>query len=218
VHRETLASHLLALRRKHGLSLADLGRETGISSSFLSLVEQARSDITIGRLIRLAEFYGVELADLVTGPHSEPPTHVQLLKADNADNIHSEQEGVDLYDLSAGSRWTLVPMLGVHQPEGTVEVDDPEERETMLFVLEGTFELVFSGEPAVRLARGEGAIYRSTGPYRFTNVGDVPGHVLAIGIDLHGGADEARPVPRRPTPLSVGEPGAKRRSQARRGA
>lgn len=218
MHRETLATHLLALRRKSGLSLADLGRETGISSSFLSLVEQGRSDITIGRLIRLADFYDVELADLVTGGHSEPATHVQLLKVDSAENIHSEQEGVDLYDLSAGSRWTLVPMLGIHQPGGTVAVDDPEERETLLFVLEGTFELVFAGESAVRLARGEGAIYRSTGPYIFTNVGDVPGSVLAVDVDPRAVTEELRAPTRRKTPLSASKPATKRRSGGRKSA
>jgi transcriptional regulator with XRE-family HTH domain len=218
MHRESLASHLLALRRKSGLSLADLGRETGISSSFLSLVEQGRSDITIGRLIRLADFYGVELADLVAGGHTEPATHVQLLKAGSGDNLHSEQEGVDLYDLSAGSRWALVPMLGVHQPGGTVAVDDPEEHETLLFVVEGTFELVFAGEPAVRLTRGEGAIYRSTGPYIFTNVGDVPGSVLAVHVDPRAVSDERRAPARRKTPLSASVPTAKRRSRRRESA
>ncbi len=46
----------------------------GISSSFLSLIEQAQSDITIGRLARLAEFYDVELADLLSGLRARPPT------------------------------------------------------------------------------------------------------------------------------------------------
>jgi transcriptional regulator with XRE-family HTH domain len=183
VHREALAGYLRALRRERGLTLEEAGRATGISSSFLSLVEQGRSDITIGRLIRLAEFYEVDLADLVAGGRSEPATHVHILRTDGATALHSEQERVDLYDLSGGSHWALIPMMGIHAPGGGVEVDDPDERETMLFVLEGTFSLEFANEPPVRLERGEGAIYRSTSTYRFTNVDDVTGRVLAIGID-----------------------------------
>jgi transcriptional regulator with XRE-family HTH domain len=183
VHREALAGYLRTLRHERGLSLAEVGAVTGISSSFLSLVEQGRSDITIGRLIRLAEFYEIDLADLVAGGRSEPATHVHILRTDGAMALHSEAERVDLYDLSGGSHWALIPMMGVHAPGGGVEVDEPDERETMLFVLEGTFELVFANESPVRLERGEGAIYRSTSAYTFTNVDDVTGRVLAIGID-----------------------------------
>ena len=41
-------------------------------SSFLSLVEQAHSDITIGRLVRLAEFYDIGPAYLFDGAPTAP--------------------------------------------------------------------------------------------------------------------------------------------------
>jgi transcriptional regulator with XRE-family HTH domain len=181
-HKESLAQTLRQLRAGRRLSLAELARATGISSSFLSLVEQGRSDITIGRLIRLAEFYDVELADLLSGEHGRPADPVLVLRADPNHVIHSDEEGVDVFDLTAGSRWTLVPMLGVHQPGGGVQVEDVHERESLVFVLEGTFELEFTGGTPVRLRRGEGAIYRSVAPYRFTNVGQRRGRVLAVGL------------------------------------
>jgi transcriptional regulator with XRE-family HTH domain len=182
MHKEALANRLRELRAERGLSLAQLARATGISSSFLSLLEQAQSDITIGRLIRLAEFYGVELADLLGGEPASPSAHMHLLQVDEGNMIHSEEEGVDVFDLSGGAHWTLLPTLGVHQPGGSVEVDDAHERESMVFVLEGTFELAFEGEAPVRLRRGEGAIYRSVTRYRFTNVGRGRGRVLAVGL------------------------------------
>ena len=182
VHKKTLATNLRTLRARRGLSLAELAQATGISSSFLSLVEQAGSDITIGRLIRLADFYGVELADLLTGEHEVPRTHVRILKARPENMLHSAHERVDLYDLAAGARWTLVPMLGIHEPGSSVEVNGAHEREAMVFVLDGTFELSFPRDPAIRLARHEGAIFQSAGAYRFTNVSRRRGRVLAIGV------------------------------------
>jgi predicted transcriptional regulator len=56
-----LGRRLRAFRATRGLSLANLAKKTGISSSFLSLVEQGKSDITITRLLRLAKFYEVGL-------------------------------------------------------------------------------------------------------------------------------------------------------------
>jgi hypothetical protein len=73
-------------------------------------------------------------------------------------------------------------MLAIYQPGGCVEVNDVNAREAMLFVLSGTFELRFTGDPPVRLRRGEGAIYRSVAPYRVTNVGKARGQILALGL------------------------------------
>src|SRR5438105_3725718 len=65
-----LGDALKALRRQRGYSLVQVAKETGISKSFLSLVESGRSDITIGRLLRLVTFYGAHIADLL--PQTEP--------------------------------------------------------------------------------------------------------------------------------------------------
>ena len=113
-HTTELAARLKQLRAEHGLYQSQLARATGISSSFLSLIEQAQSDITIGRLVRLAEFYDVELADLLNGPPTAPADHVRILRTAPDHMLHSPTEGVDVYDLTCGARWTLVPALSAH--------------------------------------------------------------------------------------------------------
>ena len=67
MNRTDLGTRLRALRTERGLSLSQLESATRISSSFLSLVESGKSDITISRLLRLADYYDVELGDLVEG-------------------------------------------------------------------------------------------------------------------------------------------------------
>ena len=49
------------------LSQPELPCPVGSSSSFLSLLEQRRTDIAIGRLLHLAWPYDVELTDLALG-------------------------------------------------------------------------------------------------------------------------------------------------------
>jgi transcriptional regulator with XRE-family HTH domain len=184
--KTVLAGRLKDLRAEHGLSLAQLARATGISSSFLSLVEQAQSDITIGRLVRLAEFYDVELGDLLSGPPVVPGEHVRVLRMTSDHMIHSAAEGVDVFDLAGGARWVLVPILSVFQPGGSIEIDDEHEHERVVFVLEGTFELAFQGEAPTRLRRGEGVAFHSVHRYRITNVGHGQGRLL--GIRMHAQA------------------------------
>ncbi|MBV9366269.1 MAG: helix-turn-helix domain-containing protein [Solirubrobacterales bacterium] len=181
-HTTVLAARLKQLRAEHGLSLSQLARATDISSSFLSLIEQAQSDITIGRLVRLAEFYDLDLADLLNGPPTAPSDHVRILRAAADHMLHSATEGVDVYDLTCGARWTIVPALSSFRPGGSIEIDDEHEHERMIYVLEGTFELVFPDETPTRLRTGEGATFHSVGRYRITNVGRGEGRVLGVRV------------------------------------
>lgn len=179
----SLAQALRSLRTERGLTLNDVAAATTISSSFLSLVEQGRSDITISRLIRLAEFYDVEITELITGDITPPPDPVTILRPDPENVIHSDAEAVDVYGLAGDTRWTVVPVLAIHQPGGPgVEVNDVHEREVLVFVLEGTFELTFDQREPIRLRKGEGVVYRSFAPYRLRNVSKRVGRVLAVGL------------------------------------
>jgi transcriptional regulator with XRE-family HTH domain len=180
-HKQSLALTLRRLRTERQLSQAELATATGISSSFLSLVEQGRSDVTIGRLLRLAEFYDLELIDLLgrRDPNADP---VHVLRADPENMIHSEAEGVDVFDLGAGSRSVLVPTLSVYQPGGEVEINHAHEYDAMLFVLDGTFEIEIPNREPVRLRRGEGATHRNITSYRVRNVSKRTGRALGITL------------------------------------
>jgi transcriptional regulator with XRE-family HTH domain len=181
-HKQALGLMLRRLRNQRNLSQAELASATGISSSFLSLVEQGRSDITIGRLLRLAKFYDIELTDLL-GDLQEPRSDdVILLRPDPEHMIHSDAEKVDLFDLTAGTQWTLVPILGVHQPNAGVEVNDVDGRESIMFVLDGVFEIQLDGRAPVRLRRGESAIFRWVAPFRLWNVSKRTGRLLGISL------------------------------------
>ena len=65
-----LGGRLRSLRHGRKLSLAEVGAATGMSSSFLSLVENGRNDLTVARLVRLVDYYGVSVTDLLPDPVS----------------------------------------------------------------------------------------------------------------------------------------------------
>ena len=181
-HKSQLAARLKQLRAEQGLSLSQLARATGISSSFLSLIEQAQSDITIGRLVRLAEFYDVELADLLNGPPTAPADHVRILRAAPDYMLHSPTEGVDLYDLTCGARWTLVP--SPKQLPTRRQHRDRRRARTR------THDLHPRKHIRARLSRRStnppplrrGRDLPQRGRYRVTNVGRGQGRVLAVRV------------------------------------
>src|SRR3954453_21641862 len=65
---EQLGRRLRELRTARGLRLADLARDSGLSVSFLSQVEQGQSDIAVGRLMRIAHALDVRMTELVELP------------------------------------------------------------------------------------------------------------------------------------------------------
>src|SRR5437870_657833 len=74
----SVGSALRKVRTARNLSLSEVADATGISTSFLSLVEKDRSDITIGRLVRLIDFYGISITDLLPfAAHTDYPEVVR---------------------------------------------------------------------------------------------------------------------------------------------
>jgi transcriptional regulator with XRE-family HTH domain len=180
VSTAVLGRQLKQLRTARGLSLSQLSQSTGISSSFLSLLEQGKSDITIGRMMRLAEFYGIEGADFLASAHA-PKDPIQLLGPESAATMmRSAEEGVEMFELSSGSRWDLVPLLAVFDKGGAIETESTTDRDVFVFVLEGTFEISFGENAPTRVHTGEGALYRSVRPYTVRNVGRGRGRMLAL--------------------------------------
>lgn len=56
---------LKRLRLRKGVSLSEVGEATGLSSSFLSAVERGKSDIALGRLARIAEYFDHDVGSLL---------------------------------------------------------------------------------------------------------------------------------------------------------
>lgn len=68
-----LGRRIKALRLSRGLTLREVAAETGLSSSYLSLVETGRNEPTIGRLLRLAAYLEVGLGDLIPERDRDQP-------------------------------------------------------------------------------------------------------------------------------------------------
>src|SRR5450631_1832035 len=77
------------LRKESGHSLATVAKGTGLSISFLSLVEAGKSDISFGRLLRLVAFYGVALGDLL--PKSQRAA-AHVVRATERRHVYSPAE------------------------------------------------------------------------------------------------------------------------------
>jgi quercetin dioxygenase-like cupin family protein len=165
----SLGGRLKAVRRARRLSLADVSEATDVSASFLSLVENDKSDIAIGRLVRLIEFYGISIGDLLPG-EGTTGNYPDVVRADARRQLHSASEAIDIYLLTSMTRdRQMMPMLVVVEPGARLAEHGRHPGEEWIHVLEGRLRLELEGvEPRI-LHPGDSAYYTSERPHLFVN-------------------------------------------------
>jgi transcriptional regulator with XRE-family HTH domain len=175
--REHLGRTLRKLRRDRHLSLADVASATGISRSFLALVETAKSDLTIGRLMVIMKFYGITFGDLV--PEATP--NPVIARRNDQQHVPSPGEGIDYWLLTPAANRLLMPLILEFELGAASAEFHRHEGEEVIHVLEGEIILEFEGEDAVTLRQGDSAYYSSELGHRFKNVGRKRARVFAVG-------------------------------------
>ncbi len=160
---------LRRIRQGRGLSLNEVAAGTGISPSFLSLVENGRSDITIGRLTRLVEYFKISINDLLPSPEA---AEADVVRASERRLIHSPAEGIDVYMLGVDTRRTMMPMLLVFEPGAKLAEYGRHPGEEFIHVMEGTLGLTLIGSEPRILEAGDSAYYPGDRSHLFTNASD----------------------------------------------
>lgn len=155
--------------------MRDVAEATGISSSFLSLVETGRSDITIGRLSRLVEFFGVSIVDLLP---EQPTADARIVRGEERRRLPSAEVGVDVFLLVPDTQRTMMPMLLEFEPGAELAEYGRHPGEEWVHVLEGDLQIAFEGDADRTLAEGDSAYYSSAHPHLFRNAS--PGKRLRL--------------------------------------
>lgn len=174
LHLETLGSRLRRLRNDRGHSLVDVAHGTGLSTSFLSLVENGRSDISTGRLYRVAHFLGVGLADLLD---MDAPAGPHVVRRHERVAVDMSSEGLRMHPLADDrAQRAMGPVHVTLQPGCSVE-DLPAipGTEHFGFVISGRMTMTLHSGTVVTLDAGD-AMYLTADdpPLRNANEGDVP--------------------------------------------
>ncbi|MCF2527380.1 helix-turn-helix domain-containing protein [Yinghuangia soli] len=159
------------------LTLRQLGAAAGVSASFLSQLENGRTDASVGSLRKLATALGVSVADLIeAGP---PAGHRVLRRADRPE-----------LGLGAGARkfmLTRPPLrhLEVYatefEPGGSTGDDQyvHGDAQEIVLVLRGRARLLL-GDEEHDLAEGDSVEYATSVPHRLVNPGPETAEVLWI--------------------------------------
>jgi transcriptional regulator with XRE-family HTH domain len=172
-----LGPKLRSLRRERGLSLTEVAEATRISSSFLSLVENGKNDLTVARLIRLVAYYGVAVSDLLPEDTVDQP---EILRSDQQRRMPSRSEKLELYLLAHDGNRAMTPVMMTYEPGGGTNEFLSYESEQWVYVLEGSLAVSFEGDDSVVLEVGDSAYFSAKRPHKYQNVGDGPARSLHV--------------------------------------
>jgi transcriptional regulator with XRE-family HTH domain len=173
-----LGARLRVLRRAKGLSLRALAERSGVSASFLSQLERARSNASVGSLARIAEALGVPASELLG--EERPSGALRASRWGDQGWVRLHELGLTVMTfpgLPSGRLESWLGELAPNAPAFAPMGGDATER--FLYVLEGSIAIV--GPEHVVLAAGEGAYLRSA-DYRLAAEGDVPARYLCTQI------------------------------------
>ncbi|XHM89596.1 XRE family transcriptional regulator [Peterkaempfera sp. SMS 1(5)a] len=169
---QALARNLKRLRTERGHTLDSLAARSGVSRGMVVQIEQARTNPSVGTVVRLADALGVSIARLLD--YAEGPS-VRLVPGDRA---------VPLWTTPAGSSGTL--LAGVEAPgplelwswriepgEGHGSESHPAGTVELVRVDEGELTLTVDGRDHI-VPAGTTATFDAAVAHRYGNAADRP--------------------------------------------
>jgi transcriptional regulator with XRE-family HTH domain len=173
---ESLGQRLRMLRLQRGQGLREQAREIGMSASSLSELENNRGGVSLRRLQRLAEHYGLPITDLLSDPEQQGndangrPREPEIVRSWGT-SIRGVERGAGVtYQLMGPAHdHQLQPYLISFQPGGSYRNDAiAHSGEEFAYVVLGEVELLL-GDQAYRLAQGDSIRFQPDVPHAFRN-------------------------------------------------
>jgi transcriptional regulator with XRE-family HTH domain len=160
-----LGERLRRARTARGWSLAELAEQSGLSKSFLSLVENGNSDISMGRLARLLDTFQLTLAELTEqpSPASDGTTidRFHVLRREDQP-ILASPSGIHTVVLARSVTHGSQRVLITFDPRASVDTSDFVGRrsgEGFLLMMAGSLVVGFRNGEHVTVGKGDSLVF-----------------------------------------------------------
>jgi transcriptional regulator with XRE-family HTH domain len=170
-----IAALLRDRRRKTGLTLQSLARQSGLSASFLSQAERGKAIPSIVSLMALAKALEVEMSYFF-----EAPKGTKISRRASEPDFIKVDSPVTYIRLSSGLPDEKMDALVLIIPPKLVFPRDKREGEALYYVLEGRLHVEIGDEP-YDLGPGDSLHFNTHMPYEMRTVSRNPCKVLWVG-------------------------------------
>jgi len=182
--KESAQSHgqrIRATRENRGFTLEELSQRSGIELQTLTDVEEGRTFLPLGQLIRLSKALSLRMADFIaTG--EEPFTIVrkdQRRKFARFGETKRAGHGYEYESLAPNKRDRVMEPFIVTLYPAAADEPSAHDGQEFIYVLEGEMEVVV-GEHRDVLGPGDAVYYDSTTSHLVKAQGDKPAKILAV--------------------------------------
>jgi len=170
-----LAAAIRSLRNKAQLTQAELSKQAGVSTSFISQLERSHTDVTISTLNRICAALDTTIGHLF----SPPAQQGRIIRKDNCRRL--DYNGVDKYVLTREEMNDVDVCLFEFPPgAGTGLRKPPEADRTELWICTSEFLGIELGSDVHILRKGDSLDFSSTQENVVYNPGPNPCEALLI--------------------------------------
>jgi transcriptional regulator with XRE-family HTH domain len=192
-----IGARLRQYRLDHGVTITDLAAGAGLSVGFISLVENGKSDLTIGRLSRVLEYFSVNLADFLKGDDAEQqfsPGHEDFHPHEKERILTSPLEGVTYRLVPQPLDGQFTVMEVTLEPGAARSEVSSHAGDECVYVLQGQMELHY-GSRSQRLKAGDSQYFDGLLPHSFNNPTKRSTRFLAVIGNVRDSRSATRPSP-----------------------
>lgn len=168
------------LRQQRGQTLEQVASETGLSVSFLSMLERDKVSVSVDNLEKLAEYFQVHMVQFFNAPDQSPV--IITRREDILKSMELTGQGPAAVTLLTNSPNARMEPLLVNIAPGAEEPHfRKHEADTLLYILEGNATLIPETGDPIALNQGDLAYYVNY-PHRRVANASTEKHLLFITI------------------------------------
>lgn len=160
--RKDLGKRLRSLRSRRRKTLQEVSEATGLSRSFLSMLENGETGASVASLSSIARFHGTSMRELLGAGMREGS---RLLRPDDR-RVAEMPNGVRISELAAGGR-LMDPTLYQVPPNAGSDGFYSHQGEEFVYVLEGSIFVELKDEETYQVRAGDVLYFPSTIPHRW---------------------------------------------------
>lgn len=168
-------------RQQRGWSLEQLASASGVSRSMLSQIERSEANPTLAVTCKIAQAFGMSLAEFVDVPGAGVAIHV--VRSDDRAALYRSDEHCEIRTLSPLHLEKDVEFYQVRlKPGGTLKSAPHFQGTREFLTVEQGKIRVSSGTEKSELNRGDSASYRADVPHVLENLGKSDATVFLVVI------------------------------------
>lgn len=174
-HLTIVGSNIRKIRKNKGLTLQDLASLVDLSAPYLSQIENAHVNFSLGTLQKISQALNVPIVKLIS---YEDVSSIKLIKAKNRQWYKLTGQAVESILLSSMENLEICHI--VLPPGEKTNDSDQHPGEEVCYVLKGSVHVILNEENTYELSENDMLYYKSSFPHRWENKTASPSEFLVI--------------------------------------